>query len=55
MHTLNYMPFFVTSNNMIHVQHTQNSVNVHINTVFAIDERNFVYNCILNRNNCPLP
>ena len=47
MHNLNYLSFFsVTCNNMLHVHNTRSTGNIHINTVTAIDQLNFMHHCI---------
>ena len=49
------VPFFpLLFNNMVHLHITRSSTNTHINHVFSLDKHNFVYNCTVIRNNCPV-
>ena len=64
MHVWEYMqshkynvsvPFFpLLVNNMVHLHITRSSTNIHINHVSSFDKRNFVYNCTVIWNNCPV-
>ena len=46
IHNLKYLPRCVTFNNMIHLHNVTKSGNIHINTVFTLDQCNFMYYCI---------
>ena len=49
------VPFFpLLVNNMVHLHITRSSTNIHINYVSSLDKRNFVYNCTVIWNNCPV-
>ena len=39
---------------MVHLHITRSSTNIHINHVSSLDKRNFVYNCTVIWNNCPV-
>ena len=47
-----FFPLLV--NNMVHLHITRSSTNIHINHVSSLDKRNFVYNCTVIWNNCPV-
>jgi hypothetical protein len=47
---LAYFPLVV--NNVLHEHNTRTAINIHINSVSAVDRRNFIYHCILLWNNC---
>ena len=49
------VPFFpLLANDMVHLHITRSSTNIHINHVSSLDKRNFVYNCTIVWNNCPV-
>ena len=56
MHSLNYLPFFCRLYNyMQHVHIIHEALVIFINRVTVFDQCNFIYHCILNLSNRPLP
>ena len=41
------------SNNSVHSHFTRTNANIHVNPISAISSRNFIYHCILTRNDSP--
>ena len=48
------IPFFPLLQNInIHDHNTRSYTNVHINSITALDRRNFMYSCVLKWYDCP--
>jgi hypothetical protein len=48
----NFLP--CVTNNAVHGHVTRSSTNLHITTVSSLDKHNFIYNCSVAWNKCPL-